>query len=1417
MPVSEDRLHKSDRLNRWFAVSSLLMTLSIIWMIQVDHARPWRGFQDRYFVGKAALAHLDFLDAAREVRREELELARQLLKDARAYAAETTGSLRAELAHQLAEAELEFKKVNDPWSRASQILDVTRDTYERTLGKYGPGHELTVAAHAQLRTEEEHEERLRKEKEHWEDTRKQVERRVREIDEPVILAEKQVRELKSAAEDALAKDRQYRGVLADKGPLGRIPVVKALINAPLFDFTAPKTTPGRERVEQLVLPDVRQRLNYLETYTTDRCTTCHIAIDDPEFSRERLARKLERSLEGINDELERMGMAPYEPPAPPVLAQGGVTLPSGTVTEHWEELTPGQQTEYFDALLGTVNDYLRASGRKEIDLNQPVQAHPNLDLYVTIDSPHPMARMGCTVCHEGNPQETDFVQAAHSPPTHEIEQEWKEQYYITLLGVPNVTLETISHYWDRPMHLPRYSDAGCAKCHSQITDIATFDAAREGTSINLGRHLFTAVGCVNCHDVEQLAGSRRVGPDLTHVASKLTPGFVQPWVYFPRKFRPSTLMPHFFHQENNRAAGANQFDAEPELRTETEVAAMSTYLFAVSRDWEPIKKPAGVEGDAERGRQLFRSVGCLACHANLAEFGEEWVTKDLVARKGFDPETAAHRYKGMTYEERVLYALENFVNERDTFLHPDRARFDPDKPYNPPSFSRFAPELSGIGSKVTFEWLYSWLIEPTHYSSETKMPSLRLRPAEVADIAAYLLTLKNDAFEQGEIELDERRSELADELAFILLSAQRSERRSRAILDDEGDELTNMLVALLASALGRREAYDLIRPMTLEQKKLMFLGNKMISHYGCYACHTIPGFETATPPGTDLSAWAEKPVTQLDFAFYDDAFHEMRAEQEDTFGYVYPRDANELNYWSPLDDLTREQITHTHAAFIKHKLLNPRIWDRGKIKRPYDKLKMPNFYFTQEESDALTTFMLSRVPPRVNENLRIDYEGTTLGPIAKGRTLTRELNCLACHEIEDNVPTVHQYFRREAGSGPIFDRVNAPPSLRGEGAKLQHNWFHRFLQHVEPLRPWLQIRMPSFNITGEEATTLVEYFAALSQADARKLADMLAPVDEYIETQRASTPASADEQEPAEPKRDGEAHRVKLGPPPPGADWYEQERLRDTAAGLQRWAMQREIMRPTDLDPFNTPPDRFRKAHATMLKRVRAMKQVYDVEYPFVEPPRPLSAKERFEHGFQFFNDMGCLKCHVLGRMLEGPASHTDDFVQTYRLDGVRGEGDAAVAILNDQPYPVGSVIDGHTLVAAENVYYDTGDVETKAYVEGPGPSGETERIMLQAASAPNLSLTHQRLRRGWVYQWMLIPGLIQPGTKMPQNFPNGRSPFEGDERHPGTGEDHINLLVDFLYDAGASGARAPLLKIIAAQESEAFDEEEVFDEDEFD
>jgi len=61
-----------------------------------------------------------------------------------------------------------------------------------------------------------------------------------------------------------------------------------------------------------------------------------------------------------------------------------------------------------------------------------------------------------------------------------------------------------------------------------------------------------------------------------------------------------------------------------------------------------------------------------------------------------------------------------------------------------------------------------------------------------------------------------------------------------------------------------------VAKMPLQQKQLIFLGSKLIAHYGCMNCHAINGMENAASPCANLSDWGQKQVSKLDFAYLDE-------------------------------------------------------------------------------------------------------------------------------------------------------------------------------------------------------------------------------------------------------------------------------------------------------------------------------------------------------------------------------------------------------------------------------------------------------------------------------------------------------------------------------------------------------------------
>jgi mono/diheme cytochrome c family protein len=130
---------------------------------------------------------------------------------------------------------------------------------------------------------------------------------------------------------------------------------------------------------------------------------------------------------------------------------------------------------------------------------------------------------------------------------------------------------------------------------------------------------------------------------------------------------------------------------------------------------------------------------------------------------------------------------------------------------------------------------------------------------------------------------------------------------------------------------------------------------------------------------------------------------------------------------------------------------------------------MPQFDLADADVRALRLFLKSRTEHHVPEIYRpphVAHEKT----LVEGRRVVAKYNCVGCHVIENR-------------GGAILARYTdtptlAPPVLNGEGAKVQPDWMFSFLKHPIPLRPWLKVRMPTFNMSDKEATALIEYFMA---------------------------------------------------------------------------------------------------------------------------------------------------------------------------------------------------------------------------------------------------------------------------------------------------------------------------------------------------
>ena len=310
----------------------------------------------------------------------------------------------------------------------------------------------------------------------------------------------------------------------------------------------------------------------------------------------------------------------------------------------------------------------------------------------------------------------------------------------------------------------------------------------------------------------------------------------------------------------------------------------------------------------------------------------------------------------------------------------------------------FGPALDRVGDKVNETWLYNWVKNPTKYFPESYMPDLRLTDQEAADVTAYLMTLHGP-----------------DPAPLAAVDA--------SVLD-------SVTVEYLKARLTDRDAKAKMAAMSVEEKKL-YLGDKLISRYGCFGCHRIEGYEKSLPIGTELTQEGSKLITRLDFGLIE--------------------------------------LEHTRQDWFFQKLKEPRIFDRGKVKTPQEKLKMPDFGFSDDEASHTVTLLLglTKDEPLLEAKKILDEREAA---IEEGRRLVQHRNCRGCHIVEGTGGSIRE---------TIKDAGFYPPNLIGEGGKVQSDWLFAFLKAPAPIRPWLSVHMPTFGLADHEAAAISRYFAAV--------------------------------------------------------------------------------------------------------------------------------------------------------------------------------------------------------------------------------------------------------------------------------------------------------------------------------------------------
>jgi len=252
-------------------------------------------------------------------------------------------------------------------------------------------------------------------------------------------------------------------------------------------------------------------------------------------------------------------------------------------------------------------------------------------------------------------------------------------------------------------------------------------------------------------------------------------------------------------------------------------------------------------------------------------------------------------------------------------------------------------------------------------------------------------------------------------------------------------------------------------------------GKKWVRHYGCGGCHEISGMEDEGRIGTELTFEGSKPIERLDFAL---------------FTTVAERGGKDAEPITNKDDLARlpdgpaTEPWYSQKGFFEHKLAEPEVYDKGKIKGELDASRMPNLHLTKEQVLDLTTFLMGSE----ETSLPASYQfkpGDARHDIQEGWWVIKKYNCMGCHQFIPGQRTILMGLKQYQDV-----QEQLPPKLLTEGARVDPEWLRKFLSNPalsttdtnrNGVRPYLKVRMPTFSFSDNELRKLVRFFEALSQ------------------------------------------------------------------------------------------------------------------------------------------------------------------------------------------------------------------------------------------------------------------------------------------------------------------------------------------------
>ena len=632
----QERHYKPAGLNRWFAISSILLLLAVVGAFLQDYNREWKRYQ-REFRGIDQQITRGAYDT--ELARLEGEAQYQQARDEIAAAQDRQSNLEGDIRtaeREVRQADTAFQKIDSRY-----LTDKAR--YEEALYKFeqaqaGMRGDFRYQGRSPLERERVSKERLLVK---YEESGVEHEAASLELEDVQT-------QLASYREDLRQAERTVNGLQREadilRGKLERIDpssmdfwnrLGAGIQNLPIIELAQPSL-----KIQQVVLSEIREDLNFDMVPRVDRCVTCHQGVSRADLAEapnpHRTHPRLDLFLASDSPHpLEEFGCTS---------CHGG----RGRATDFYGSVhTPDgkEQRTVWASDLGWREFHLweepmhparyAEAGCFQCHAGQTtVKGAEKLSFGLSL-----IERAGCYGCHE-----IDSYQglSARGPSLALVKDKLTPDWAFRWIEDPKAFRSNAwmpSFFGQSNNSTPELS----ARTEQEIPAMVAYlwdnadgyqmELLPAGGDAAQGEELVASVGCMACHELPNSQNSasnrdelrRQFGPNFTGIGSKTTPQWIYNWLRDPESYHAGTRMPDMRLTEQEAADitaylvtfKKDTYEPPPAINEELVSKIAVDFLAKTAPSSLAQKQVARMDLGTKlkyAGERLIRQYGCFGCH-----------------------------------------------------------------------------------------------------------------------------------------------------------------------------------------------------------------------------------------------------------------------------------------------------------------------------------------------------------------------------------------------------------------------------------------------------------------------------------------------------------------------------------------------------------------------------------------------------------------------------------------------------------------------------------------------------------------------------------------------------------------------------------------------------------------------------------